>query len=153
MKVRIEINEELKEEEIVIYCNKLTEEVLEVQKVIIEKQKSFQDILLFKDKTEYYLPIKDILFFETHGDNIFAHTKTESFSTTYKLYALEELLPDNFMRISKSTIVNIDHIYSITRNVTASSEIRFLDTHKIVYVSRNYYKKLSMKLEEKRIKR
>ena len=153
MKVRIEIDESKREDEVVIYCSSLSNEVVEIQKAVLEKQKKFQDILLYKGNTEYYLPIKDILFFETFGDSIFAHTKLESFSTDYKLYSLEEILPDNFMRISKSTIVNMDHIYSITRNVTASSEIKLHGTHKCVYVSRNYYKKLSMKLEEKRIKR
>lgn len=153
MKIRIELEENLQEEEIVIRCRELTEEVLQIQKAIVEKEKEFQDILLFKDKTEYYYPLKEILFFETQGDMVYAHTKTESFSTEFKLYALEDFLPDSFLRISKSTIVNLEQIYSITRNVTASSEIKFWDTHKQAYVSRNYYKQLRTKLEEKRMKR
>ena len=54
------------------------------------------------------------------------------------------------MRISKSTIVNLDHIYSITKNLSASSRVEFYGTAKKAYVSRNYYKALIEKLGERR---
>ena len=56
------------------------------------------------------------------------------------------------MRISKSTIVNLDHIYSITRNLAASSAVAFYGTPKKVYVSRSYYKMLIERLGERRRK-
>lgn len=56
----------------------------------------------------------------------------------------------NFLRISKSTILNTNHIYSITRNITSSSIVEFQHTHKKVFVSRHYYKILQLKLSEKR---
>ena len=91
----------------------------------------------------------EILFFETDSDGINAHTRDNIYQTKYKLYELEELLPGSFMRISKSAIVNTSHIYSISRNLTASSVVAFADTHKLVYVSRYYYRPLINKLEEK----
>lgn len=96
---------------------------------------------------------EDILFFETDGGMIYAHTVDDVFQTKYKLYELEELLPRTFLRISKSAIVNTDKIYSIHRNLTASSLIAFQHTHKEIYVSRSYYKLLKSKLEEKRLGR
>ena len=93
----------------------------------------------------------EILFFETDSDGINAHTRDNIYQTKYKLYELEELLPGSFMRISKSAIVNTSHIYSISRNLTASSVVAFADTHKQVYVSRYYYKPLINKLEEKEV--
>ena len=81
-----------------------------------------------------------------------AHTAKEVFETRSKLYELEEVLPASFMRVAKSTILNVNHVYSITRNLTASSEVEFKNTHKKVYVSRNYYKALIAKLEEKRFR-
>lgn len=63
----------------------------------------------------------------------------------------EELLPRTFLRISKSAIVNTNKIYSIHRNLTASSLIAFQHTHKQIYVSRAYYKLLKNKLDEKRL--
>ena len=54
------------------------------------------------------------------------------------------------MRISKSAIVNMNKVYSITKNIAASSTVEFGDSHKKVYVSRNYYKALVERLAEKR---
>ncbi|MEG0578156.1 MAG: LytTR family DNA-binding domain-containing protein, partial [Bacilli bacterium] len=68
-----------------------------------------------------------------------AHTIDNAYQVKYKLYELEEILTNNFMRVSKSTIVNIDYIYSIERNITSSSIVEFQNTHKKVYVSRYYY--------------
>lgn len=109
------------------------------------------EIHLYRGNTEYYLTLDEILFFETDSDGINAHTRDNIYQTKYKLYELEELLPGSFMRISKSAIVNTSHIYSISRNLTASSVVAFADTHKQVYVSRYYYKPLINKLEEKRL--
>ena len=88
----------------------------------------------------------------TEGKLVQAHTADRLYLTDRKLYELEESLPGSFMRISKSTIVNLDHIYSITRNLTASSIVEFYGTAKKVYVSRNYYKALTERLGEKRRK-
>jgi len=107
---------------------------------------------LHKDDKEYYMPLESILFFETENKIIRAHTKNEMYETTYKLYELEELLPRYFMRISKSAIVNMNKVYSITKNIAASSTVEFGDSHKKVYVSRNYYKMLVEKLAQMRRK-
>ena len=72
------------------------------------------------------------------------------YETDCKLYELEEMLTKNFMRISKSAIVNLKHVFSISKNITSSSVIEFNESHKKVYVSRNYYKALVEQLEEKR---
>ena len=77
----------------------------------------------------------------------------DAYKAKYKLYELEETLPRFFMRVSKSTILNTNHIFSIDRNLTASSVVAFTGTHKQVYVSRYYYKPLISKLEEKRLHR
>ena len=81
-----------------------------------------------------------------------AHTENSIFETRKKLYELEDILGASFLRISKSAIVNMNKIYAIRRNLTASSEISFQGTHKQIYVSRTYYKVLKQKLEEKRLK-
>ena len=153
MKIRIEIDENLIEDEVVIHCAGITDEVTKVQKAISEVVNASQKLVFYKEATEYYLELDEILFFETDESGISAHTKKEVYQTKYKLYELEDLLPGFFMRVSKSTILNTRHIYSINRNLTASSVVAFNGTHKQVYVSRYYYKPLISKLEEKRLKR
>ena len=153
MKIRIEIDENLIEDEVVIHCASINEEVTKVQKAIGEVVNASQKLVFYKEATEYYLELDEILFFETDESGISAHTRKEVYQTKYKLYELEDLLPGFFMRVSKSTILNTRHIYSINRNLTASSVVVFAGTHKQVYVSRYYYKPLISKLEEKRLKR
>lgn len=137
-------------DEVIIRCEKLDERVQRVYNTVMDITKCSRDFMLYKGKTEYYIPLDSILFFETSNNSISAHTVDSVYETTYRLYELEELLPGNFMRVSKSTIINLNHIYSISRNLTSSSEIQLMNTHKKVFVSRYYYKSLKLRLEEKR---
>lgn len=153
MKIKVEIDANLTEDETVIRCACITEEVTKVQRAVSEVINASQKFVFYKGTTEYYLTPDEILFFETDENGISAHTRKEVYQTKYKLYELEEILPGFFMRVSKSTILNTHHIYSINRNLTASSVVAFSGTHKQVFVSRYYYKPLISKLEEKRLKR
>lgn len=150
MRIRIELDSQIKESEVIIKCSELSEEVIRIQKVISELIAEKREMIFYKENTEYYICIDDVLFFETEESSIYAHTLSELYQVKYKLYELEEILPKNFVRVSKSTILNINHIYSITRNITSSSLVEFKNTHKKVYVSRYYYKVLKLKLSEKR---
>lgn len=153
MKIKIEIDDSLDEDEVLIRCRALTDEVAGIQRAVSGASGASRKFVFYKGNTEYYLTLDDILFFETDGDGINAHTQSDIYRTKYRLYELEGLLPADFMRISKSAIVNTNRIYSISRNLTASSVVAFAGTHKQVYVSRYYYKPLINKLEEKRLKR
>jgi DNA-binding LytR/AlgR family response regulator len=150
VKVRIEIEESLEENEVIIRSSKLDESTQKIYNTLMELSKGSQHLLLYKGNVEYYLPLDQILFFETMDSGISAHTANQVYETSYRLYELEEMLPGYFMRVSKSTILNINHIYSVSRNLTASSEVQFYRTHKQVYVSRYYYKSLKIRLDEKR---
>ncbi len=135
MKIKVEIDDALDEDEIVIHTKDYNDEIKE----FIDSFKSKPKIQFFKQDTEYYLDLNTILFFESDNGMVFAHTKKDMFSISQKLYELENILPKYFLRISKSTIVNIQKIYSLSHSVS-SHLITFQDSHKQVYVSRMYYK-------------
>lgn len=151
MKIRIEVDENLIEEEVVIKCSRLSEDINKIQRAVANIASKTQRFVFYKGDTEYYLSLEEVLFFETEETVICVHTKDNVYQTKYRLYELEELLPGYFMRISKSAILNINHVYSISRNLSASSIVQFQNTHKQVYVSRYYYKPLKERLEEKRM--
>lgn len=150
MKIRIEMNDDTSECEVIIRCNTLNDEVISIQRLLEKNKSSTNQFVLYKDDSEYYLDISELLFFETDGNTVNAHTADDVFKVKHKLYELEEMLPRKFVRISKSSIVNSEKIYSIQRNLTASSLIEFKNTHKQIYVSRAYYKLLKTIMEEKR---
>lgn len=150
MKIRVEVDNKIEEDEVIIRCNELSEEVKNIQIMLDDILSNKKRITFYKGDTEYYLYLKEIIFFETEESGICAHTIDNIYNVKYKLYELEELLPGYFMRVSKSTILNTNHIYSITRSLSSSSRVEFQNTHKQVYVSRYYYKPLKIKLLEKR---
>ncbi|PJI07269.1 MULTISPECIES: LytTR family DNA-binding domain-containing protein [Clostridium] len=150
MKLRIELDNKIREDEVIIRCSELTEEIKNIQIMLDDMLSYKKRITFYKGDTEYYISFEKILFFQTEGNGICAHTIDNIYNVKYKLYELEEFLPGYFMRVSKSTILNTNHIYSIKHSITSSSVVEFQNTHKQVYVSRYYYKPLKIKLLEKR---
>ena len=150
MKIQIKTAPALGKDEVVVLCHPDNTEIHHLKNLIEEMNGRQASLVVYKNKQEVYLPVSDILFFETFGTAIYAHTAKEMYETNYKLYELEEILPGYFLRISKSSIANIHQIVSISRNLTASSTIAFNSSHKQAYVSRHYFRTLKLRLEEKR---
>ena len=152
MKIRVEIDPANgEEEEVVIRCNTLSEEVMMLQKQLSEIVSSKLKLEVYKGDTVLYLSPDEILFLETADNFLAVHTAKEIYSAKQRLYELEEMLPSSFVRISKSSIVNITNIRSVKRNIAGPSEIEFSGTIKRAYASRNYLKQLMNRLEEKRL--
>ncbi len=149
MKVRIEIDENLEDDEVIIRCKELNTSIKKVEQAIFNIN-SIQKLVFYKNDIEYYLPLNQILFFETAENSVQAHTEKEIYKIKYRLYELEELLPNNFVRVSKSTILNANQVYSIDKNITSSSIVQFSKSNKQFYVTKNYYKILKQRLEERR---
>ena len=144
MKLRIELTDGSTEDEVVIRCGRVDDNVQKLQEFILSL--SAPKMTFYKDSQEYYLPLEEILFFETDGEQVFAHTRGDAFKVKHRLYELEEMLPRPFSRAAKGTIVNTKKIYAIDRNLTSSSKVSFSGTHKNIYVSRHYYKSLREKM-------
>lgn len=151
MKVKIEIEEDLAEEEVIIRCRGLNDSVISLQNYISKQGGGKRCLSLKSADTEFFVTMEEILFFETQGREIRAHTANRILTCEYKLYELEELLPGSFMRVSKSAIVNLDHVYSVTRNLTASSVMEFAGSGKKAFVSRAYFKAVAERLKARKL--
>lgn len=150
MKIRLDISSEYREKEIVIRANKKDEEVAEILRNLQKIDTKLHNINGYLDNTVYSLSTQDILFFETNDRNVYAHTKDNAFLIHYRLYELEENLPDNFLRVSKSSILNVDEVKSLTQSVMGNL-IQFRDSYKQIYVSRRFLKKLKLKLNQRKV--
>ena len=149
MKLRIEISDGLSESEVIIRCGRMDDNVQKIQTYI--RNLSATRLIFYKGQDEFYLPLEEILFFETEGEQVYAHTTNDAYRVKHRLYELEETLPRTFARASKGTIVNTSRIYAINRNLASSSQIRFAGTHKQVYASRHYYMALKEKMKERSV--
>lgn len=153
MKIRIEVDNSIEETELILRCRELDGEVLDIQKNLQEMVSKGRQLVVFRNEVEYYLTLEEILFFETTPTFVAVHTKDQIYGCKYKLYELEELLPGSFMRVSKSTIISVNQLRAIHKNITGASEVEFAQSNKKAFVSRSYYKALEIKLEEKRLSR
>lgn len=59
MKIKIEMDEQA-EEEVIIRCRGMTEQIAAIQRAVSEAAGAVQKIVLYKGNTEYYLPMNDI---------------------------------------------------------------------------------------------
>ena len=151
MKIRLDIAPEYQEKEIVIRAAQNDAEVTQLIAGLKDIESRFNQINGYIGETLYSLALSDILFFETNDRNVFAHTTDNAFLIHYRLYELEENLPDNFLRISKSSILNINEVSSLSRSVTGNL-IQFRNSYKQIYVSRRFLKELKMKLSQRSLK-
>lgn len=149
MKTRIEICE-LGDEEIVIRCCEHTKYVEQIQSLLLDLEKSHRELTLSASGAEHYVPVSDILFFESCDGKVYAHTRENIYTAEHKLFELLELLPACFVRASKSCIVNVYPIRSIKRELVGNGVLTFGGSDKKAYFSRNYYKALKQTLEEMR---
>ncbi len=149
MKFTLKQDSSLDEDEIVVNHNGNPETLTILYNFLLNQSKASASLELYKDDQQFYLSIDDLVFFETSDNIIYAHTISQAFETKYKLYELEKLLPDFFVRISKSTICNVNYIHSINRHLTSLRLVKFKDTNKEVYVSRMYYPNLKLQLEKR----
>jgi len=165
MRIRIEEVADMAEDEMVVRCHKATPEIESLARKIglLEKQVGDDGDLnkkrntaagamtpeFYKGEQQYFLSFSEILFFETEDEKVIAHTATDAYETKQRLYELESMLPASFVRVSRSTIANVTHIFSIQRGLTRVSHITFRGSYKEVYASRKYGTVLKVKMEER----
>jgi len=149
VKIRLDISPDYQGKEIVIKAAQKDDEVQQILDSLKNVEDKFNHLDGYIDETVYSLAIKDILFFETNDRNVYAHTTNNAFLIHYRLYELEENLPNIFLRVSKSSIINVDEILSLSRSVTGNL-IQFKNTYKQIYVSRRFLHDLKAKLEQRK---
>lgn len=150
MIVRIERAET---DEIVIRSRVVNVDTYALQSTIENALQAGQGIVLVSSGIEYFIRKDEVLFFESSSGKVYAHTVDKTLTAPHKLFELEALLPPSFVRISKSVIVNINHISSLRREVVGNGELLFRGCDKKTYFSRSYYKLLQYKIEEMRLKK
>lgn len=133
-------------DEVVIVCSERNEKIKRLERVIEATLGADAEMVLTLGETEYFVPKRDVLFFETSSGKVTAHTRGKMYYAPYTLFALEGILSEGFMRVSKSCIVNVTEVCAISHAITGNGEVLFRDSDKKVYVSRGYYKALKEKI-------
>ena len=99
------------EDEVILKYRSMTPEVEQLINFLNGVQTK---LVGWKEKTLTVLELDKILYIESVDGKTFAYTKEEVLRLDYLLSQLEQLLSDiNFIRCSKSMIVNIDKVESL----------------------------------------
>ena len=133
-----------RDEEIVIRCHELGDEVT----AIINKLKKSETILLgTKDGETFRIAVKDVCYIESVDGKTFLYTNERVFESAHRLYELEELLKSrHFLRISKSMLVNLMKIQAIQPAFNGRFTAVLRSGEKVI-ISRNYVKALKAALK------
>ncbi|MEE3449779.1 MAG: LytTR family DNA-binding domain-containing protein [Acutalibacteraceae bacterium] len=111
MKTKVTKIERNNPEMVEIHCYSVSDEVNEILAFVKSRQGQLTGV---SDDNMYEIALSDIFYIESVENKVFLYTKDNVYETKYKLYELEELLKSKrFLRISKSTVVNLMKIDSI----------------------------------------
>ena len=135
MKISIEEIGTDEEEEIIIRCHQVDQEILELCQQI-KKNQSY--IAAAYGEEIYRLPIRDIFYFETVDNKAFFYCMDKVYETKLKLYEFEELnVGTSFFRASKSVILNADKIRCVKPALNGRFEATLENDEKVI-ISRQY---------------
>lgn len=143
MKIIIQDCPEDAEDEIVIRCKHVDEELL----TMIYALKAGRDkMTVSKDGKIFQIAPAEIYYFESVDNRVFAYTQKEVYDVKGRLYDLEERFRHtDFFRASKSTIINLSKVKNFSPGFNGRFEA-CLDNGEKLIVSRQYAAGLKEKL-------
>ena len=143
MDVEIEQVGRERKEQVLIRCHAVTEEVREIADFVKSRQGSLTGV---KDSRQYEIAVSDIYYFESVDGKTFLYTKDQVYETSYRIYELESMLrPKNFLRVSKSMLLNLMTIRSIQSALNGRFAAVLLSGEEVI-ISRSYVKGLKAAL-------
>jgi two-component system LytT family response regulator len=112
------------------------------------ENKSSYDTHIFVQKSEKLLnlPVEEIVYLEASGDYTILTTKGDQFVSSSGIGKLEEILnPETFIRVHRSTIININNLKEIEKHFNGGMVVKMLNG-KSFPVSRTYAKLIRKKV-------
>lgn len=131
-----------KEEQAVI---KAVDKTADIQSAIDILEGMSSGIAVIKDGVKYICKKKAIYYIESVDKHTYVYTKDECYETKYRLYELDEILGDYFVRCSKSMIVNLRKVSSVKSELGGRLETTLLNNEQII-ISRSYVKEIKRRL-------
>ena len=109
--------------------------------------KSFEThIFVQKSEKLFNLPVEEIVYLEASGDYTVITTKNDQFVSSSGIGKLEEIMdPDTFIRVHRSTIINLNYLKEIERHFNGGMVVK-MQSGKSFPVSRTYAKLIRKKV-------
>ena len=124
------------EEEVVIYARERTKLTDDIEALVIG---SVPELIGYKENQTVKLSSDSVYCFTVEDNKVYALTDSEKLQIKLRLYQLEEILPDTFVKINQSCIANIRKIERFDTSISGTLLIKFKNGYKD-YVSRRQMK-------------
>lgn len=144
MKIHLIINSEIEETEIHIHTKEYNEQIELLMKQLQTTQSPTMIDGYFKQDI-HMLKIGEIYSIYADGPKVYLQTEEQEFETKKKLYELEVQFSKHFVRVNKSTLINLNKVTSIQLATIGSTQV-LLDNGVSIHISRKYLKELKVKL-------
>lgn len=146
MKIQLTINNALEETEVHIFAKEYSEQIEKLMKQLQASQTSQATVLDgYLQQEIHLLKISDIYSIYAEEARVFLQTDEQEFESKRKLYELEAQLAKDFVRVNKSTLVNVHKISSIQMGKIGMTQL-LLENDVAIHVSRKYLKELKSHL-------
>ena len=127
-----------------IHCHSVSDEVREIVAFVKSRQ---GQLTATADERQYEIAITDIFYIESVDNKTFIYTKGKVYESRQRLYELEEVLKNNrFLRVSKSTVLNLMKVSAIKPALNSRFTAVLFSGEQIV-ISRKYVPALKKALK------
>ncbi len=143
MKIIIQTDASVQETTLNIMCKEITPEL----ERLVEALRLSDKKLSVKVNGEVHLiDLKSILYVETVERCTFIYTDDGAFESPLRLYELESMLAEhNFIRINKSTLLNMNKIESLKSDIDRRIRVTLKNGYRLI-ISRAYAEDFKAKL-------
>lgn len=145
MRFRVEIDPD-REEEVLAVVHRRTELIEKLQALVQGQEKGPGRLTGYTEDEWKELPFSEIECVLVQGDKTYAvDIRGERFRLKARLYELEELLPDSFLRINKSALANREQIDRFTVSFNGAVDVIFKSGYRD-YVSRRCFRAIKERM-------
>lgn len=135
MRVSVDISPEHKETYAVIYTDKMTDEIQRVMDSLNASEKPI--IALRNEEDMVILKPEEIYMVRVENGNSIIYGKDSNYRSRKRLYELQTQLGNQFMQISKSTLINLSYIDGVEPGFSGALLLKLKNGLRD-YVSRKY---------------
>lgn len=128
--------------EVIIYTKEKTPLTDEIERLCRENG---VELVGYRDESAVLLTPSEIYSFTVEDDRLYARSSKGKFRIKMRLYRVEELIPDTFVRINQSCIANIKAIERFEVTIGGTLAVAFKDGYRD-YVSRRQTKLVKERL-------
>ncbi len=143
MKIVIQTDSSVQETSLCITCKEITPEL---ERLISAFRLSDKKLSVKKNGEVHLIDLKTVLYVESLERNTYIYTDGEVYESSYRLYELESMLSEcNFVRVNKSTLLNLNKIKSIKSDIDRRIRVSLENGYQLI-ISRSYAEEFKAKI-------